>query len=29
VDRVMTKPFRLRDVLETVASLRRLPATGA
>jgi CheY-like chemotaxis protein len=27
VDRVMTKPFRLRDVLEVVASLRRLPAT--
>jgi len=29
VDRVMTKPFRLQEVLEVVATLRRRPADGA
>jgi signal transduction histidine kinase len=29
VDRVMTKPFRLREVLEAVASLCRVPGTSA
>ena len=29
VDRVMTKPFRLQEVLEVVATLRRRPPDGA